>query len=97
MRVSTGPQQGFAITSMILGIASITIGWFCLIGLPTSLGAIILGIFSLVQIKNKPTQYAGKPFAIAGIVTGALYYVLLGVLLLFYGLLILGGAAAGGR
>ena len=48
--------------------------------------AIGRGIYSLVQIKNDPSKYAGKPLAIGGIVTGALYFVFLVIVILIYGL-----------
>lgn len=76
------PQQGMAVASLILGIFTITIGW-CYVGVVTSPIAIILGIISLVQIKSDPTKNTGKPMAIAGIVMGALYWVLIGLFVLF--------------
>jgi hypothetical protein len=80
------PQRSLAILSMVLGIVSITIGWCCYFGVLTSPVAIGLGIFSLFQIKNNPTQYGGKGMAIAGIVAGALYFVFVAMIILIYGL-----------
>jgi hypothetical protein len=80
------PQQGLAVASLVLGIASMTVGWCCYFGVMTSPVAIGLGVFSLVQIKNNPTQYTGKPLAIIGIATGALYFVGLALIILLYGL-----------
>lgn len=86
------PSQGTAIASLILGLVSITVGLCCSIGLLTSPVAIGLGIFSLVQIKNNPDQYTGKPLAIIGIVSGSLYLVGAVLMILIYGLgIILGG------
>jgi hypothetical protein len=79
-------QQGLAITSLILGCVSITVGWCCYFGVLTSPIAIGLGIFSLVQIKNNPVQYTGKPLAIIGIATGSLYFVGLVLIIMLYGL-----------
>jgi len=42
--------------------------------------AIILGIISLVQIKNNPERHAGKPLSIAGIVMGAVYYLIVAII-----------------
>ena len=89
------PQQVLAITSFILGMVSMTVGWCCYFGLLTSPVAIVLGIMALVQIKNSPEQYSGKVFAIIGIVTGALYFVLLAVIILIYGLAVLAGGLSG--
>jgi len=68
-----------------------TIGWCCYFGVLTGPIAVGLGIFSLVQIKNQPSQYTGKPLAIVGIVTGGLYFVLLFFVILIYGLGVLAG------
>jgi hypothetical protein len=82
----SAPQQSLAVLSLILGIASMTVGWCCYFGVFTGPIAIGLGIFALVQIKNNPTQYTGKGLAIAGIVTGGLYFVFLALIVLLYGL-----------
>jgi len=80
-------KQGLAIASLILGIVSFPGVCLCYVGgLPTSLIAIILGIMSLSQIKNEPTENGGKPFAIIGIVCGGLYLLMLALIILFYGL-----------
>jgi len=81
-----GQQQSLAIASMVLGIVSITVGWCCSFGLLTSPIAIGLGIYQLVQIKNKPTEFGGKPYAIAGIATGAVSLGGLVIFLLIYGM-----------
>ena len=67
------PKQGLAVASMICGIFSITFGWCCSIGLITSVAAIVLGIVSLLQIKNFPDKNTGKPLSIIGIVLAAAY------------------------
>lgn len=84
-----GPSQSLAVSSMVLGLVSITLGWCCSFGLLTAPVAIVLGIYSLSQIKSQPTRHTGKPLAIAGIVSGGLYFVLLAVIVLIYGLGIL--------
>lgn len=86
-----GPQQGMAVASLVLGVVSITIGWCCNFGVLTGPVAVGLGIFALVQIKNNPAQYTGKPLAIIGIVTGALSVVFLVLIILLYGLSFLAG------
>lgn len=84
-----GPSQGLAVSSMVLGLVSITLGWCCSFGLLTAPVAIVLGIVALSQIKSQPNRYTGKPLAITGIVSGGLYFVLLAVIVLIYGLGIL--------
>jgi hypothetical protein len=80
------PQKSLAVLSMVLGIVSMTIGWCCYFGVLTSPIAIGLGIFSLFQIKKDPKQYGGKGMAMAGIITGALYFVFVALIILIYGL-----------
>ena len=84
---AAGPQQGLAVASMICGIFTITIGWCCYLGVITGPVAIGLGIASLNQIKNSPDKFTGKPFAITGIVTGALYFVFVALIIMLYGLM----------
>ena len=69
------PQQGLAVASLVLGIFTVTIGW-CYVGILTAPIGIILGIISLIQIKNSPERYTGKPLAVAGIVTSSIFAVL---------------------
>lgn len=80
-----GPKQGLAIASMICGICTITIGWCCYLGVLSGPVAIGLGIYQLIQIKNKPDENGGKPFAIVGIATAAAYFVLLALFVIIWG------------
>lgn len=88
---STAPQQTLAITSLVLGIVTMTVGWCCYFGVLTGPVAVALGIYSLVQIKNDPTRYGGKGLAIGGIVSGGLYFVFIALIILIYGLSFLAG------
>jgi hypothetical protein len=81
-------QQGLAAASLIVGIASITLGLCCYFGILSGPIAVVLGIIALVQIKNDPTKYAGKGMAIGGIVTGGLG---LALLILFFAAGVLSG------
>ncbi len=85
------PQSGMAIASMILGLVSVTIGLCCYVGVLTAPVAMVLGFVALSQIKKNPEQYSGKPMAIVGIVSGALYFVILVLIILLYGLAFLVG------
>jgi hypothetical protein len=80
------PNQSLAIASLVLGILSVTLGLCCYFGILTGPISLVLGIISLVQIKNDPAKYGGKGFAIGGIVTGALYFAILALLILLYGI-----------
>ncbi|HEY2973204.1 MAG TPA: DUF4190 domain-containing protein [Pyrinomonadaceae bacterium] len=83
------PQQSLAIASLVLGIVSVTVGWCCSFGILTAPIALILGIVSLVQVKNEPSKYGGKGLAIGGIVTGSLYLAIVAAIILLYGIGIL--------
>jgi hypothetical protein len=89
-----GPKQGIAVASMICGIFSITIGWCCYLGVVTSPVALGLGIYQLSQIKKDPEHNTGKPFALVGIITGALYFLGVAVIILIYGIALLSGGLA---
>lgn len=69
--VPSNPKIGLAVTSMILGIMGIVTAMF-LVGILLAPIGLIFGIIALVKIKNKPNQYGGKGFAIAGVVTSAM-------------------------
>jgi Domain of unknown function (DUF4190) len=78
-RVNKPPSQGLALASMIVAIAGIVLGGFCFGPLP-GLVAVVLGLVALSQIKRSPDQVGGKPFAIAGVIIGAIsmaFYLLL--------------------
>lgn len=85
----TKPQQSLAVASFVLGMVSITVGWCCSFGVLTAPIALILGIVALVQIKGDPARNGGKGFAIGGIVTGGLYFVVIALIILLYGIGIL--------
>ena len=72
--------------ALICGIFTVTIGWCCYLGVITGPVAIGLGIYSLIQIKNYPDKFTGKPFAITGIVTGALYFLGIAAVILIWGM-----------
>lgn len=83
------PQQSLAIASLVLGLVSITVGWCCSFGILTAPVALVLGIIALVQIKNEPAKYGGKGFAVGGVITGGLYFVIFIAIILLYGIGIL--------
>ncbi len=66
----TTPSQALALASMVTGIAGIMVaGCF---GPVPGIVALVLGLVALSQIKKSPDKYSGKPFALAGVIIGAL-------------------------
>lgn len=87
------PQnKSLAAASMVLGIISITVGWFCFGPIPAIIG-IVLGLVALSQMKKNPEHFGGQPFAWTGIITGGLVLLIYGGIMIFYLLLIGIGAA----
>lgn len=81
-----------AVLSLIFGIAAITFGWIC--GGPVfALLALILGTVALSQIKRNPLQYGGKPLALGGMITGGIVLLIHLVLLAFWLVFSIIGAA----
>lgn len=74
--VSPIPQtNGMAVTSLVLGIISVTLGCCCY-GLPFNIAGIIFAIIALSQINQDPLNQRGKGMAIAGLVLCILSFVL---------------------
>jgi hypothetical protein len=84
-------SQSLALVSLCLGLASITIGWCCSTGLLLAPAALITGIIALVQINKDPAHYGGRGLAIGGVITGALYVAGYVLLMLVYGIAMIGG------
>jgi Domain of unknown function (DUF4190) len=82
------PQnKSLATASMVLGILSITVGWFCFGPIPAVI-AIVLGLVALSQMKKNPDHYGGQPFAWTGIITGGLMLLIYGGIMIFYVIMI---------
>lgn len=84
-------SQTLAVVSLGLGIASVTIGWCCSLGMILSPAALITGFIALSQIKKDPQRYTGRGFALGGISTGFAYIGLLIIFFIIYGAAILFG------
>ena len=80
-----GPNQTLAVVSLCLGIASVTIGWCCSLGILLSPAALITGFIALSQINKDPSKYKGRGLAMGGIITAADYIVGLIAFMLLYG------------
>ena len=77
--------SGFAITSLILGIISLFLGWIPLLGWIMIVLSILFGIIALFKIsKNNTLQ--GKGLAIAGIILGAISLI---IVIFFFGVFML--------
>ncbi len=81
-------NNSMAVTSLVLGIISVTFG-LCCYGLPFNLLGIIFSIVALGQIKADPQNQRGSGLAIAGLILSIVSLVLAGLMLVFY--LALGG------
>ena len=60
---------------MITGIAGILFGWWCFGPLP-GVAALVMGMIALSQIKKTPEKVTGKPYAMAGVIIGAISLVI---------------------
>ena len=81
--VPAGPRNNpFALTGMILGICSLTVGLCCCYGFPFSISGIVFSIVSLVQIKNSNGAQTGRGMAIAGLICSILSIVLVIILII---------------
>lgn len=82
--VAGGENKTLAIVSLVLGIVSLC----CYVSPLTGLAALITGFLAIKNINNDPVQFGGKGLAIAGMVTGGLFF-LIGliywVFILFFG------------
>ena len=85
------PSQTLAVTSLCLGVASVTIGWCCSTGLLLSPAALITGFIALSQIKKNPGAFTGRGLAMGGIVAGTVYLSVLVLIIVIYGIAIISG------
>ncbi len=73
-------MSGPALASMILGLLAMPLVFVYGIGIFLGVFAIVFGIISLVSINNNPRMYAGKGFAITGLVAGGGGVLVMGML-----------------
>jgi hypothetical protein len=80
--------NGMALTGMIMGILSLTVGWFCCAFGPVfSILGLVFSSIGLSQINRNPELYTGKGLAIAGIVLSVLRLVLMICFLILFGMI----------
>ena len=89
--MTMSPNQTLAIVSLCLGIASVTVGWCCSLGLLLSPAALITGFIALSQIKKDPLRNGGRGLAIGGISTASVFLAVYIVIIVLYGAAILFG------
>ena len=65
-------NTSLAMAAMIVGIISIPCLALCGLGILSGLVALVMGIVALRKASQRPTEYGGKGFAVAGIATSAL-------------------------
>lgn len=85
-----GQNQTLPIVSLVFGIVSIC----CYISPLTGLVALITGYMGMKNANNDPNNFGGKGLAIAGMITGGIFF-LLGVFYWIYIIFIVGLAAMG--
>lgn len=82
---ATGQNQTLPIISLVLGIISLC----CYISPLTGLGALITGYLGMKNANNDPANYGGKSLAIAGMITGGIFF-LIGLLYWIYIIFVIG-------
>ena len=82
---------GLATTSMVLGIVGLPFALFCGIGVILSIAAFATGMVAVRQ--SNAGQAGGKGMAIAGIVTGAIGIGALLLMVLFFGISLVGSSS----
>jgi len=73
---------GIAIASFVLGLISVSFGWFCMFPVPGVI-AVILGFIALGQLRKTPNS-TGRGLAIAGIVLGGINLALILLWILWF-------------
>ena len=75
--IASAPQSNsMAVTSMIMGILSLTCGMCCCHGLPFNVLGIVFSLVALAQIGDDPRFQQSRPLAVAGLVLSVLSLVL---------------------
>ncbi len=82
---ATGQNQTLPIISLVLGIISLC----CYISPLTGLGALITGYLGMKNADNDPANYGGRGLAIAGMITGGIFF-LIGLLYWIYIIFVVG-------
>ena len=81
--------NSLALTGLVLGILSLTLG-LCCYGLPFNIAGLVCSLVGLAQIRRDPQRETGQGLAITGLILSILSFLLAALFLVFY--LSLGGA-----
>ena len=87
---SSGLNQTLPIVSLVFGVVSLC----CYISPLTGLVALITGFMGMKNANNDPQHFGGKGLAIAGMITGGVFWVI-GILYWIYIIFVIGLAAMG--
>ena len=74
----------FALTGMIMGLISITVGCCCCYGLPFNVLGIVCSLIALAQIQGSPDLYSGKALAITGLIMSLVSIALAGLMMILW-------------
>ena len=80
---SAARTNSLAVTGLVLGIISITVG-LCCYGLPFNIAGALCSAMALAQIKKDPQRERGEGIAIAGLILSLLSLVFAALLLIMY-------------
>ena len=80
-----GDNKTLAIVSLVLGIISLC----CYVSPVTGLAALITGFMAMKKANNDPANYGGKGLAIAGMITGGIFF-LVGIAYWIYLIVVIG-------
>jgi hypothetical protein len=82
--VSTPRTNGMALTSLIMGILAITIGFCCCYGLPFNLFGVIFSLIAFAQIKADPQNQGGRGLALTGLILSIASFVIGGIMFVIF-------------
>lgn len=82
---TAGQNKTLAIVSLVLGIISLC----CYVSPLTGIAALITGFLAMKKANNDPSNYGGKGLAIAGMITGGIFF-LVGVAYWIYIIVVVG-------
>jgi len=76
--------SGMAVTALVMGIVTMTLGWCCWIGFITGPLGIVFSIVSIGQVKRNPKLMRGKGMAITGLILSGVGLLLTTVLIVIF-------------
>lgn len=92
----TSQSNGMAVASMVLGIVSYPISFLYCAGFITAILAIVFGFIARGKVNRGETPVGGGQ-ALAGIILGFSYFIVIGLFILIFAAVVTSSAARGGR